>query len=388
MSDLGLLSGIKREIRRLSSRKIYLFGMVFVPVFTALFFLSILHEGLPEHVPTAVVDLDHSAMSRSVTRSLKALSVIDISEECESYEKALEEVRRGNIFGFFVIPANLERDALSGRRPALEYYTNMTYFIPGSLSFKGFKTVAVSTSGGVVKETLQSFGLATEQIDGLVQPLVIDQYLLGNPTMNYAVYLCPSFSICTLMLMILLMTAFSITMEIKSGSSVQWLACAKGRMSVALVSKLLPQTFIFFSVGLFLLYLLFGFSHFPLNGSLGWLIAATFMAVVATQSFAVFICCLLPNPRLAMSVCSLFGILSFSLAGFSFPVQSMYGFLAIFSWLLPIRYWFLIYVNEALNGVALYYSRIWYAVLLLFPLVVPAFMWKLKRACLKPVYVP
>lgn len=379
---------MKREVRRLASRKMYLCAMVLVPVFISVFFLSILHEGLPEHVPTAVVDLDHSAMSRSVTRSLKALSLIDICEECDSYEAALEEVRKGHIFGFFVIPLNMERDAFAGHTPTLDYYTNMTYFVPGSLSFKGFKTVAVATSGGVVKETLQSMGMPTGEANKLVQPLSVDQYLLNNPTMSYAVYLCPSFTFCTFMLMILLITAFSITMEIKYGSSVEWLRCAKGRMSVALLSKLLPQTAIFFSVGLFLLYLLFGYSYFPLNGSLGWLIVATFLTVVATQSFAVFVCSVLPNPRLAISVCSLFGILSFSLAGFSFPVQSMYGYLAVFSHILPIRYWFLIYVNEALNGVALYYSRIYFAILLMFPLVGSAMLWKLRRACLNPVYVP
>lgn len=386
--SLGFISGVRREIRQLCSRRMYIFGMVIVPVFVAVFFLSILSEGLPEHVPTAVVDLDHSSMSRSVTRTLKTLQLLDISEDCESYDDALASVREGAVFGFFVIPANFEKDALSGKAPTLEYYTNMTYFVPGTLSFKGFKTVAVATSGGVVKETLMSLGINPGTIAEIVQPVVIDQFPLNNPWMNYAVYLCPSFTMCTFVLMIMLMTVFSITMEIKQGTSVQWLATAKGHMSVALTSKLLPQTVIFWCVGLFILWLLFGYSHFPLNGSLGWMIVATFLTVVASQGFAVFISSVVPNPRLAFSLCALFGILSFSFTGFSFPVQSMYGYLAIFSWLAPIRYWFLIYVNEALNGVAVYYSRYYYAILLLFAPVAGLMMWNLKRACLKPVYVP
>ncbi len=388
MADLGFIAGIKREINRMCSRRMYLCGMVIVPLFIAVFFLSILSEGLPEHVPTAVVDLDHSSMSRSVTRSLKALQLLDINQECESYDKALDAVRQGSVFGFFVIPANFERDALSGRTPTLEYYTNMTYFVPGTLSFKGFKTVAVATAGGVVKETLVSLGLTPDQVSELVQPVAIDQFPLNNPWMNYAIYLCPSFTVCTFVLMIMLMTVFSITIEIKNGTSTRWLEVAKGRITVALASKLLPQTIVFFSVGLFILWLLFGYSHFPLNGSLGWMIVATFLTVIASQSFAVFICSVVPNPRLAFSLCALFGILSFSFTGFSFPVQSMYGFLAVFSWLAPIRYWFLIYVNEALNGVALYYSRLYFAALLLFPLGTFTMLWHLKRACLKPVYVP
>ncbi|MDE6468203.1 MAG: ABC transporter permease [Muribaculaceae bacterium] len=388
MPDLGFIAGIKREVRRLGSRRMYFFGMVLVPLFIGVFFLSILHEGLPEQVPTAVVDLDHSSMSRSVTRSLKALQLLDISDECESYDAALASVRRGEVFGFFVIPHNFERDALSGKQPTLEYYTNMTYFVPGTLSFKGFKTVAVATSGGVIKQTLSSLGLDSGTVSDLVQPVVIDQFPLNNPWLNYAIYLCPSFTICTFVLMIMLMTVFSITTEIKNKTSVEWLQTTRGSMGMALFTKLLPATVIFFAVGLFLLWLLFGYSHFPLNGSVGWMITATFLTVIASQAFATFVCCLLPNPRIAFSLCSLFGILSFSFTGFSFPVESMYGFLAVFSWLAPIRYWFLIYINTALDGVPLYYSRYYFAALLLFPMVATTMIWKLRRACLNPVYVP
>ena len=388
MGNFGFRAGFKREIARLASRRLYFFGMVLVPLFVAVFFLSILHEGLPEHVPTAVVDLDHSSMSRAVTRSLNAMSLLDITHECESYDDALADIRKGNIFGFFVIPANFERDALSGRAPTLEYYSNMTYFVPGTLAFKGFKTVAVATAGSVVQQALSAIGVAPQQGAALVQPFIIDEFPIGNPWLNYAIYLCPSFTICTFVLMIMLMTVMSITIEIKQGTSPQWLAVAKGRIGVAVFSKLLPQTAIWFIIGLGILWMLFGYSHFPVNGSFGWLMLATALTIIASQGFGLFICSVVPNPRLAFSLCSLFGILSFSFTGFSFPVQSMYGALAIFSYLAPIRYWFLIYINEALNGVPLYYSRLYFAALIAFPLVSVALLGRLKKACLNPVYVP
>ncbi len=372
----------------MTSRRMYLCGMVLVPVLIGVFFLSILHKGLPERVPTAVVDLDHSSMSRTVTRSLNAIQYLDITRHCESYDEALVNVRNGSVFGFFVIPANFERDALGGKTPTLEYYSNMTYFVPGTLAFKGFKTVAVATSGGVVKETLVSLGVDPEQVGELVQPVAIDQFPLGNPWMNYAIYLCPSFTMCTFVLMIMLMTAFSVTFEIKEGTSPQWLATADGRVGVAVVSKLLPHTLVYFAVGLLLLWMLFGYSHFPMHSSMWWMVAATFLTVIAAQSAALFICSIIPNPRLSFSVCALFGILAFSFTGFSFPVESMYGFLAVFSWVAPIRYWFLIYINEALNGVDIYYSRYFFVGLLMFPVVASTMLWHLKKALLKPVYVP
>ena len=66
----------------------------------------------------------------------------------------------------------------------------------------------------------------------------------------------------------------------------------------------------------------------------------------------------------------------------------MYGGLAIFSYILPVRYYFLIYINQALNGLPVYYSRYFFAALIAFPLVATTLLWRLKKACLKPVYVP
>lgn len=388
MANLGFKEGLRRELRRLGSRKMYIFGIVVVPLFMAFFFLDLLSPGLPNHVPTAVVDLDHSSMSRTVTRSLNALQVIDVSQRCESYDEALDKVRSGEIFGFFVIPSNFEKNALAGNDPTLEYYSNMTYFVPGTLAYKGFKTVAVATSGGVVQQTLISLGATPGQVASMVQPLSLDINGLNNPWMSYAIYLCPSFTMATFVLMIMLMTVFSITIEIKNGTSAQWLATSDGSILTAIASKLLPQTIIFAIEGLFIQWLLFGLSDFPLNGSLGWMIVATILTVIASQGVGMFIASVLPNPRLALSITSLFGILSFSFTGFSFPVESMYGYLAVFSWLAPIRYWFLIYINEALNGVDIYYSRYYMVALIVLPLVACTLLPRLRRACLKPIYVP
>ena len=66
----------------------------------------------------------------------------------------------------------------------------------------------------------------------------------------------------------------------------------------------------------------------------------------------------------------------------------MYGGIAIFSYILPVRWYFLIYIDQALNGMALYFSRYYYAALLVFPILAMLFAPLLRRAARKPVYVP
>lgn len=384
----GFLNVVRRELRRLTARPIYLVGMVVVPVVMAFFFVGMLNPGLPLKVPAGVVDLDHSQMSRRLTRSLDAMELIDVVEAPMDYHAAMEAVQEGKILGFFMIPENFERDAVSGRGPQLTYYFNLSIYVPGSLMFKGFKTMGVTAAGGLVQTNLVSKG-APEALAGVVlQPLTVNSHPLNNPWLNYSYYLSPSFLYGVLELMIFIMTAFSITQEIKTGSSVEWLQTARDRTATALLGKLFPQTVIFTILGWGMNSLLYHWNHFPMNGDELWMAVGMLLFVVACQSFSVIVCAILPNPRLALSVCSLTGILAFSLAAFSFPVQAMYGAVAIFAYILPVRWYFLIYADIALDGWAVYYSRLYFVALLVFPILATLLAPLMKRALRKPVYVP
>ncbi|MDE7152959.1 MAG: ABC transporter permease [Muribaculaceae bacterium] len=379
---------LARTVRQLCSRKAYLFCMIVVPVGMAFFFLSLLGEGLPLDVPTAVVDLDNSTLSRNITRNLSTVETIDISMKLSSFDEAMEKVRGGEIFGFFYIPENLQRDALAGNNPTISYYSNMTYFVPGTLAYKGFKTMAVTASGAIVQGKLVDAGVGQSTADVLLQPVIIDLNGIGNPWMNYSYYLTPSFMAGVLELMIFLVTVFSICSEMKEATSQQWLRLSNGSIVGAVMGKLLPQTVIFWIVGLFINVLLYKFYHFPMNGSMLWLSVAMLIYVPACQGFALLVVSVVPNMRLALSICSLTGILAFSIAAFSFPVQSMYGAVGIFSYILPVRYYFLIYIDQALNGIDIYYSRYYFAALLMFIIIPFAALWNLRRHALKPVYIP
>lgn len=383
-----LWNTIKRELRRLTSRRIYVTMMLIVPMLTALFFIDLMKSGLPLPVPVTVVDMDRSAMSRRITRALQASQYLDITRSDDSYHEALSRLRRGDSYGFFYIPRNFERDCLNGSQPTLSYYTNMSIFVPGTMSLKGFTTTAVVTEMGVVKTTLTAVGATDAAAMSVIQPVVIDSHGLNNPWLNYSVYLNPSFISGVIALLVMLVTAFSIGEEIKRGTSPRWLDTAGGSMLVALVGKLAPQTVIFSAVGIACEALMFRFCHYPLNNHASHIIFAMVLLVIACQAFAVIICEILPNLRLAITVCSLTGILSFSVVGFSFPVDQMYGGIGILASIIPLRYFFLIYVDQALNGIPLFFSRSYYIALLVFPLLTFPLLRRLRRRCLNPVYVP
>lgn len=380
----ALIDGIKQ----LTSRPIYILGMIVVPMFVAFFFLDLMDEGLPLKAPTAIVDLDNSSASRNVTRNLSASELVSLDYRPVSYDEAMKLLKSGDIFGFFMIPRNFQADAAAGRETTITYYCNMAYFVPGTLSFKSFKQTAVTSSGGIAKVTLVSAGLSENLVGTMLQPVTTQEHPIGNPWTNYSIYLSNSFVPCLLQLIIFQFTAFSILQEIKRGTSVQWMNDAGGSILVACAGKLIPQFVIFSVVGLAIQSMLYGYWGFPVNGSMWGMIVAMLLLVASSQAFALLVSSLIPNLRFALSILSLLGILSFSLAGFSFPVENMYPMVGVFAYIIPVRYYFLIYINTALNGYELYYVRWEYIAMLLFLLTPFTMLWKLKRSSLHPVYIP
>lgn len=377
-----------RSVRQLTGRPIYWVAMFVLPLFLMLMLTDMMEEGLPDKVPAAIVDKDGTALSREITQNLGSLQMVDLVDQSNSFTEARHKMQEGKIFGFFMIPENFEQDLLSGKGPTITFYTNMTYFVPASLLFKSFKTTALMSKAGIMLNVAETAGLSAETVVPMMQPINITSRGLGNPGLNYAIYLCNSFVPCVFQLMIMLMVCFSLGEEIKYGTSPGLMRMARGNILEAIVGKILPQTIGWWVMITFMMSWLYFWQGYPMKGSWWWMTLSELMFVVASQCFAVFVFGVLPNLRFSLSVCSLLGILSFSLAAFSFPVESMYGAISIFSWIMPIRYNFLIYIDQALNGIDVWYSRWWYAAYIVFFLLPFTMMWKIRKNFERPTYIP
>ncbi len=383
----GFLLIAKRSVLQIVRRPIYWIGFFLLPLFCFFFLSSLMESGLPDKAPAAIVDRDGTSISRQISQNLDGMKLVNVVATPKSYTEARHLVQEGKIFGFFLIPENFEADLLSGRAPQISFYTNMTYYVPASLLYKTFKTTALYTKAGVASEVINSVGF-TSNPTALLQPVNINVRAINNPFLNYAYYLCVSFIPGVLQLMIMLITCFSLGQEIKYHSSVRLMKLADGSILKAVAAKLMPQTIIWWVIAIFMESWLFGWQAYPMHGSWWWLTLSELMFVLASQGFALFIFSLLPNLRLSLSVSALLGILSFSIAAFSFPMQSMYPAIGIFSYIVPTRYNYLIYIDQGLNGIDIYYSRIWFVAYIIFMLLPFTMIWKLKKDFLKPIYTP
>lgn len=384
----ALWNVMKREGKRLVSRPLYLFCMVVAPLFCYVFFTTLMDSGLPKDMPVGVVDEDLTTTSRQLARNLDAFEQTAVVAHYPNVSEARQAMQRGDIYGFYYIPEGTTAKVQAQRQPKVSFYTNNTLLIAGSLLYKDMKMMSELASGAAARSVLYAKGATEDQAMGFLQPIVIDTHPLNNPWINYSVYLNNTFTPGVLMLIIFMVTVFSIGVEIKDRTARQWLRTGNNSIWISLAGKLLPHTAVFFLMGILYNVYLYGFLHFPCNSGIGPMLFATLCLVLASQGMGILMIGVLPTLRLGLSFASLWGVLSFSMCGLSFPAMGMHPTLQALANLFPLRHYFLIYVDQALNGYPMIYSWTNYVALLLFMMLPFLIAHRLKAALIYYKYVP
>ena len=379
---------MNREMRILWKNPIYGFCMVVFPIMVMIFFTTMLDEGVPEELPVGVVDADNTSTSRSLLRRLDAFQSSRVVASFPTAAEARRAMQRNEIYAFLYIPKGTTEKLLASRRPKVSYYYSMASIAAGSLTMKDMRIIATLGSAGVGQATLRARGATDGQIMSFLQPITIDLHQIANPWSNYNVYLSTVFVPGIIMLFIFLITAYSIGVELKFKRSKEWVGMADGNMLVAMLGKFLPQSLIWLAIFFGYEYYIYGVLHFPHEGGAWPIIFLGFMAVFASQGFGIFAFGLMPSLRMSMSVCSLWAVLSLSMAGSAFPIMGMDSPLQSLSWLFPLRHYYMIYQIAVFNGYPMLEAWFHLVALVCFALLPWLVIGKIKNAMLNYVYIP
>lgn len=324
--------------------------MVLAPLFCYYFFTSLMRQGLPESLPMGLVDEDHTTTTRNLARNLDAFQMSDITHEYPNVTEARRAVQKGDIYGFYLIPHGTTKQAQLQRVPMVSFYTNYSYLVAGSLLYRDMRMMSELASGAASRTVLYAKGATEGQAMAYLQPIVIDMHAVGNPWLNYNIYLSNIIIPGMLGIFIFMVTVYSLGSELKFDTADELMASSNDSIIVALTTKLLPHTIVFLLMGTLYVLLLYGYLHFPCNCGIPrmWCVMALF--VLACQGLGVFMFTMLPTLRMGLSFASLWGVISFSISGMSFPVMAMHPILQGLSYLFPLRHYYLLYVNSALDG--------------------------------------
>ncbi len=377
-----------RESRIMSKNPIYGFCMVVFPLLVMVFFTGMLTDGQPEDMPIGVVDLDNTSTTRSLVRRMDAFQNTRVVARYSSMAEARRAIQENHIYGFLLLPKGTTAKLLASRQPKISFYYTMSSVTAGSLVYKDLKTISTLGSAAVGQSMLRARGATDAQIQALLQPIRLDLHQIQNPWTDYNVFITTSLVPGLMMLFMFLIAAYSLGTELKFGTSKQWLAEADGNILVAIIGKILPQTLIFLAVIFIYEYYVFGILRFPHAGGTPMLVLLALLQVAAAQGFGIFAFGLMPSLRMSMSICSLWAVLSFSMAGTFFPIMAMDGPLQALSWLFPLRHYFMIYQTCVFNGYPLLEAWFHLAAMVAFTILPWLVLKKIKNAMLTYVYIP
>lgn len=145
---------------------------------------------MPEKLPIGIVDHDNSSISRNAIRQIDATAQNKVVGHYLNFSEARSDMQKGRIYGFIEIPIDFEKDILLGNQPwKIWFYYNQAFFIPGSLTLKNISRILATVSGGVNLQSRLAHGQTETSSLAQIQPIVPDIHPIGNPYINYSVYL-------------------------------------------------------------------------------------------------------------------------------------------------------------------------------------------------------
>ena len=150
-------------------------------------------------VPVAVVDLDHSGKSRELVQMAMAAQQIHVTAVYGDMAEAENAMAREDIFGFMVIPEDMEKDLRRGDQITLNIFTHGAYVMLHGAIGTAFSTCALTLGATQkVRQIALSKQVPSTKAMAMRDPFPISIQTMFNNTGSYSNYVVP----CVLILIL------------------------------------------------------------------------------------------------------------------------------------------------------------------------------------------
>ena len=374
-----IISVFKRELHSIISDKVYLAVVVLLPLLMILFFGVMFYRGTIEELPIAVVDRDHSVMSRKLQSMIDATKGAKIAYQPHSMAEAEALMLGGDVVAILYIDDGFEEDIYRGVSTMVECYLLGTNLSTSGVVERDVQQTVETFSAGIALSKLQSMGVGYSQAMADIMPISIDTHIISNPYLNYGYYLAPIFMIMGMVIFTVLSSVYAIGREIRYATAREWLLSARNSLLCGVIGKLLPITLSMFLFSELIYVILFVVMGMECEGSLLYLSVATLILILSYQAVAIAIISVTANMRLGLSLGGGYSVMAFTFSGITFPTIAMFGVARVVSKLFPLTYFSEIFVGQAMRGTSLYIETPKLLFMMLFWVLVPLSWRRLHR---------
>ena len=342
-SPTGLVSVAVRELRWIWHDRVALFLVLGVPLLAFTLLSLTFSNAVVRDLKVDVVDRDHTQTSTIYVQAPNAAPGVAVTRRSDDLNGAMHAVRSGEAIAAVYIPRGLERDIFAGKRPQIVIFYNKQYFTPGNISSGALAAAVSAGTASLPAPTGASPGFT-------LGPLVVEQYVLTNPALNYAQFLLRAILPTVLHIVIAVAAGYAVGSEFGRRDIGEWLEAAGGDPLTALVGKLAPY------FGIFLLLMVAGAFTIhdaflvPFRGDSVLIGVAGCLFVAAYLLVGALLQLLVRNLAFGLSLTGIFCSPAFGFAGVGFPILGMGIFARSWGSLLPLRWYMQVLSDQAARG--------------------------------------
>lgn len=343
-----ILNIVIREFLRLKKRPAAWVLLLVIPIGVFFYLGAIYEEGAIERVNIAVLDLDHSDLSRKVIQNVEAAPKLHIVKFLNSND-VIDDVflNYPEIKGFYVIPKNFQKNIYGGKQEKLLVYTNSSNIIYGNLIYKEAATFINTMSAGINLNSFKLHGIPHEKAMKMVMPIKVITKPLYNSYYNYLYYLVPGLTTVLLQMIVFFLAARSINSEYTNDTYNELLELTKGSIFKIIFGKLFTYTLLGFLVAIFIFSVVHPLLGVPSSESTLPFLWVALVFVMTNAMLGMMISTIFKNEAIAMDVSFVYNSPAFVFSGFTFPIMAMPTFNAWYAQLIPYTH----FLNAFLKGI-------------------------------------
>ena len=300
-------------------------------------------------IPTVVCDQDGTAASRDFVSRFLNSGYFALAGTAGAPGEIDLFMEKGEASVAIVVPRGFANVIAAGK-PA-----TVGIIVDGSESQSA--TIGVSTVSMIVSQYAQ--GLVSGILDRLwvlgVRPVRVkpEVRVWYNPELRSRNFMVPGVLGLVLMVMTMMLTSMAIVREKEMGTMEQ-LVVTPIRPFELLAGKLLP----FLIIGIVDVALIMSLIHFlfrvPMRGSVLLLFGLSLVFMLTTLGLGLFISTVSSNQQQAMLTAVFFMMPMMMFSGFAFSIENMPKIIQAVTYLVPLRYYFVIIRGIYLKGVGLH----------------------------------
>ncbi|HTX17197.1 MAG TPA: ABC transporter permease [Bacteroidota bacterium] len=343
-----ILNFIRKEFQQIRRDRKMIGLNFFAPIFQ-LIILGYAATLDVRDIPTIIYDMDDTKASRDFVKKFTECGYFSLSGYAGSYGDVDRAIDSRDAAIAVIIPYDFSNDLISGRQAQLQVIADGSETNSATIGLNYASMIVQQYSRDIVVKEFESVkGKGAKP--AVVNPEVRVWF---NPELKSRNFMVPGVLALLLMVLTMILTSLAIVKENEAGTMEQ-LIVTPIRPYQIIIGKLAPFFLIgFVDVILVLTIAVFWFD-IPLKGSAPLLFVLCLVFQMTTLGAGLFVSTVSKTQQQAMLTAVFFVILPMMfLSGFVFPIENMPKIIQVFTYIIPLRYFFIIIRGVFLKGVGI-----------------------------------